>query len=573
MKVLHITFRYGFRVYGGAEYYLRKLNEELQKKDFDITVCTTKANSIEPLGSYGVSWDNSLENENSSGVNVLRFPVKNPNPYISPIFERSIKNELHRAYFPRETVLLDTICRLYNKNGAILLDGWYSPEGDHASVSRWTEQKARILINESKLNALQITMLNQVGENSEIILDSANFKKIIPIPRSNRIQTIKAILPDISGKVHVTFKVEKTERYLDDSRDLGMKIYEILYHSDGFDRTLSLENDHEFIKLRKISYIDYLISQAESRRNIYSILFDYLRGPNSTQMQRWLNRNIINYDIIMAQMFPFNTIKYAIASKRFGKPIVLLPLMHVDDAFYHWKHYYEFLRSADCIFAVSNFSKKNLFDKIGARSTCIGAGVDKAIFIEREIKGDDFRKKYDLDNKDIVLTVSRKQQTKRYDMLIEAMRKVRARFKDAHLVLIGPDDDKIPIKNEGVSYLGIVSEEDLIGAYDACEIFAMMSISESFGMVFCEAWSRKKPVIGNINCGPVSTLIDDNYDGFLCSNTEELAERIEMLMYDRNLARKFGDNGFRKVINNFTWDNVANRVYSCYTKLIEQYPY
>jgi glycosyltransferase involved in cell wall biosynthesis len=294
-----------------------------------------------------------------------------------------------------------------------------------------------------------------------------------------------------------------------------------------------------------------------------------MRGPESPHMLKWLDKNIYKYDIIMAAMFPFNTIKYSMTSKKYNKPLVLLPLMHVDDPFYHWAHYYNYLMAADHILAISTYSQSYFFNKIGVKSTYVGAGVDKSIFIDRKNLEEEFRNKYGLQAKNIVLTVSRKQKTKRYDLIIEAMKKVRSHDRNAHLVMIGPDDDQIPIRDEGISYLGTVSEDDLLGAYDSCDAFSMMSMSESFGMVFCEAWSRKKPVIGNINCGPVSTLIDDGIDGFLCDNSEDLAEKIMVLINDQALSKDLGKKGFIKVINDYTWDRVANKTYLIYKQLSE----
>jgi glycosyltransferase involved in cell wall biosynthesis len=166
------------------------------------------------------------------------------------------------------------------------------------------------------------------------------------------------------------------------------------------------------------------------------------------------------------------------------------------------------------------------------------------------------------------LTVSRKQQTKRYDLLIDAIDKIKQDIKDAHLVMIGPDDDGVPIDRESVTYLGKVDEDDLLNAYDACNIFAMMSESESFGLVFCEAWARKKPVIGNVSCGPVAELVKNGVDGFLCRDAEEISDRSKKLLEDKELAEKMGVKGFEKVIDHYTWDKVADRVYREYAKLV-----
>ena len=285
-------------------------------------------------------------------------------------------------------------------------------------------------------------------------------------------------------------------------------------------------------------------------------------------MRRWLERNISKYDIIMAQMFPFNTIKYSLIAKKFNKPLVALPLMHVDDDFYHWSHYYDQLKQADLILANSMYSKKELFDRIGAKSVCIGPGIDDNVYLSPDVDGCRFREKYGFEDKQIILTVSRKSPSKRYDMLISAMEYLQQDYPEAHLIMIGPDEDRVSIDAANVTYLGKVPDTDLVDAYDACDAFAMMSESESFGMVFCEAWSRKKPVIGNINCGAVRSLIEHGEDGYLCNTSYEVSHRLRSLLDDRRLSSYLGNNGYRKVVENYTWDIISDKVYSCYHSLI-----
>jgi glycosyltransferase involved in cell wall biosynthesis len=134
--------------------------------------------------------------------------------------------------------------------------------------------------------------------------------------------------------------------------------------------------------------------------------------------------------------------------------------------------------------------------------------------------------------------------------------------------MIGPDEDKKPITSENVLYLGTLRDKELADAYDACDIFAMMSESESFGMVFCEAWSRKKPVIGNSNCGAVASLIDHGVDGLLCSDTTEVCRAIRQLLEDKKISDQFGARGYEKVIERYTWDKISEQVYQCYNNLV-----
>ena len=92
VRVLHITFRYGRDVYGGAELYFMKLTENLYKKGLTITVCTTKSNSLVPFIKSGTVWNNELTDETINGIDVLRFPVKNPNKHLSHAYEKLIQH-------------------------------------------------------------------------------------------------------------------------------------------------------------------------------------------------------------------------------------------------------------------------------------------------------------------------------------------------------------------------------------------------------------------------------------------------------------------------------------------------
>ncbi len=568
MRALHVTFRYGREVYGGAELYMRKLTENLHEKGVDIDVCTTRAHKLTPLIKSGVLWDNTLDSETLDNINILRFSTKNPNPYVSLIFEKLIQNQLDKEEEAAHHNLREIIDKSYSEKGAILLTGWNQLErhGKHQMI--WTKKRAALLINDDDICEVSFSLLNRKGINVRANFKAQNFEKNICLAKNKDYENILVCVPNISGRLCITFELDRVWRPLKDFRGLGIAIAEITYRAGSTKKHLNLENTYDNFLIKNNLYINYLMFNTSKRKEIYGTFFDYLRGPSSHSMTRWLDRNIKNYDIILAQMFPFNTIKYSLISKKYNKPLVLLPLMHVDDEFYHWSHYYEFLHKADAVLAISNYSKKNFYDKIGVNSIYVGAGIDKSLFLEGDISGASFREKYKMKDKDIILTVSRKQQTKRYDLLIEAMDKVKQDFKEAHMVMIGPDDDKVPVGSERVSYLGKVGDDDLLNAYDACDVFAMMSESESFGLVFCEAWARKKPVIGNINCGPVAELIESGVDGFLCRDTEEIADRIKKLLEDRELAEKMGENGFKKVMGNYTWDKVADKVYAVYDNVM-----
>ena len=93
MRALHITFRYGKNIYGGAEIHMRRLSEGLRSKGINVDVCTTKSQTLRQVIKSTVFWDNSLEDESISNIPVYRFSVRNPNKYVSFLLEKWIQKQ------------------------------------------------------------------------------------------------------------------------------------------------------------------------------------------------------------------------------------------------------------------------------------------------------------------------------------------------------------------------------------------------------------------------------------------------------------------------------------------------
>lgn len=563
MKILHVTFRYGKEAYGGAELHMRRLSEELLKKGVSVDVCTTRTNGLAPLFKSGTLWDNSLGDENIGGINVYRFPARNPFKPAALVAERILQRQLDREETTDGQAIFEYMKGSFDEKGAVLLDGWNQLERNGAATRRWTRRNASFLINDEHIRRVTLTFSNPKKIRGRLGLRSEGFDMSAPIAGGQ--QSVDVDIPDITGKLFADIRLQRSWSPITDHRSLGIYVSGISYEA-GVPASVDMEYDYRKFFVKKGTYVDHMYGRAVARPLWYCGLFDYMRGPDSPAMRKWLKTHAGDYDVIMAQMFPFNTVKYASEAKG-GRPLVVTPLMHVDDDFYHWPHYYGLLSKADAVFAMSGYSKRSLFDRLQKNTVLLGAGVDKDRFIDGRADGGAFRAKYGLEGKKLVLTVSRKSPGKRYDLLVNAVERLGKKDSDVRLVMIGPDDDHIPIRSDFVLYAGKVSDDDLVNAYDACDVFAMMSESESFGMVFCEAWSRKKPVIGSAYCGAVASLIDDGADGYLCGGVDDLAGRLEMLLDDGGLRATMGENGHRKVLENYTWDKVADRAYACYRSL------
>jgi glycosyltransferase involved in cell wall biosynthesis len=108
----------------------------------------------------------------------------------------------------------------------------------------------------------------------------------------------------------------------------------------------------------------------------------------------------------------------------------------------------------------------------------------------------------------------------------------------------------------------------MLAAMGAADVLVLPSESESFGIVFTEAWMLGKPVVGSRRCGPVASLIDDGRDGFLCENPEEIAARLEQLFDDPPAAEQMGAAGRQKTLSTYTWPHVADRFQSAILEVV-----
>ncbi len=102
------------------------------------------------------------------------------------------------------------------------------------------------------------------------------------------------------------------------------------------------------------------------------------------------------------------------------------------------------------------------------------------------------------------------------DTLIEALPLVRRQHPEATLRIVGGGDDRPRLEalarqcgvETAVEFAGIVSDDALRAEYAACDLFALPSRKEGFGLVFLEAMTHGKPCLG-ARAGGVPEVIND----------------------------------------------------------------
>jgi glycosyltransferase involved in cell wall biosynthesis len=94
---------------------------------------------------------------------------------------------------------------------------------------------------------------------------------------------------------------------------------------------------------------------------------------------------------------------------------------------------------------------------------------------------------------------------------------------------------------------------------------------EAFGIVALEAMASGLPVVASDIPG-VREVVSDGVEGYLANplDARSFAERIDALLSDPLSRARFGRNGRARVLREFTWDKVADRVLRVYEEALGQ---
>jgi glycosyltransferase involved in cell wall biosynthesis len=112
-----------------------------------------------------------------------------------------------------------------------------------------------------------------------------------------------------------------------------------------------------------------------------------------------------------------------------------------------------------------------------------------------------------------------------------------------------------------VIFTGWVSDNLLPSYYQACDVFALPSLKEGFGIVFLEAMYYAKPCIG-ARAGGIPEVIEDGKTGFLAEpgDANALADSLSNLLRNATLRREMGRVGQERFEREFSFRKFHERL-------------
>ncbi|HZT83310.1 MAG TPA: glycosyltransferase family 4 protein [Gemmataceae bacterium] len=295
-------------------------------------------------------------------------------------------------------------------------------------------------------------------------------------------------------------------------------------------------------------------------------------NPVAPGMWRDAGRADLPFDVVHASAFPYG---WPLAcglrlARRLGVPFLLTPFLHLgdpDDPRDRTRRAYlqpallALLRAADRVFVQTNVERDALLAHGIPEGKLVlqGMGVDLA-----DCTGGDRRRAragWGVGPGEIVIGhLANKSREKGTVDLLRAAERAWRKGHRFRVVLAGPEMANFRTfwKHFGpadrVVRLGVLDARQKRDFFAGLDVFALPSRSDSFGIVFLEAWANGAPNVG-YRAGGVAGLIRHEEDGLLvrCGDVDGLADALGRLAGDAGLRRRLGEKGRQRARRDFRW--------------------
>jgi len=177
----------------------------------------------------------------------------------------------------------------------------------------------------------------------------------------------------------------------------------------------------------------------------------------------------------------------------------------------------------------------------------------------------------------IVLFLSRIHEKKGLDLLIPAFHKVSQRIPDVQLVIAGPDDGYLSQARhlvcqhrleKCVSFLGMVHGPEKTGLLQACEVFALPSYSENFGIAVVEALAAGKPVVVSKHVNIWNDIATAGAGIVVESSVQATADALLEILQSRQLQLQMSNAASGLAAQAYSIQSVAKALVDKYDELI-----
>ncbi len=232
------------------------------------------------------------------------------------------------------------------------------------------------------------------------------------------------------------------------------------------------------------------------------------------------------------------------------------------------------LQNVDGISTVSKYMKNEIIDKFARNKNVevIYNPIDTERYKKIEGQICDFRMKYETN----FAHVSNFRPVKDTPFIVEAFAEVVKQKPNIGLILVGDGPERKKCEDLA-NNLGIASRVIFQGVrsyitpiYNCATALLSASKNESFGLTLAEAMACETPAIAP-RIGGVPEVIDHEKNGFIyeLGDKDSLVSYMIQLLEDRDMKNSMGEEGRKKVVENFKGDIIADQYVNWYNKILE----
>jgi glycosyltransferase involved in cell wall biosynthesis len=213
-------------------------------------------------------------------------------------------------------------------------------------------------------------------------------------------------------------------------------------------------------------------------------------------------------------------------------------------------------------------------------------GVDPEGYNPKKTKPEEveaMRRKYGIKPEDkMILFLGRLTWVKGITNLVQAMPMVLEDYPNTKLVILGKGEqqndvtdlaNRLGIKEKVACRFEFVPEKERILHYAASDLCIFPSTYEPFGIVSLEAMSMAKPIVvgaqGVVGFREQVVAHGSDQNGVHVNGGDptDIAWGIKEILCDPDRARRWGENGRKRVLQYFTWREAAEQTLQIYEAL------
>jgi glycosyltransferase involved in cell wall biosynthesis len=229
------------------------------------------------------------------------------------------------------------------------------------------------------------------------------------------------------------------------------------------------------------------------------------------------------------------------------------------------------LKNADAIFSTSEIMKREVLNYVNRDVAVTPFGVDTTIFQPSKVES------LFSEGTKVVGVIKSLEPAYAIDVLIKAFALVKEQYSgELKLLICGGGTREAELKtiaaaaefSSDIIFAGKIPPQEVPRYHNMIDIFANISLQESFGVAVVEAMACEKPVVATA-VGGLKEVVEENVTGIFVppADVEKTADAILTLLRDPGKAKRMGKAGRERVLEKYDWNKNLDTIENLYTKL------